>query len=325
LRCPSCPTTTRAIHPAIGSGFLKLADFQQLVNANPWVKDLELSNYGEIFLNPDLLEIIKHAHARKVTLRAENGANLNHVREEVLDALVRYGFRSITCSIDGASAETYERYRVRGNFDRVIANIRKINELKERYHSEYPTLVWQFVAFGHNEHEIPRARELAAELNMRFYLKLSWDPDFSPVRDVETLREEAGAATRDEYRERYGKDYMHRICHQLWDTPQINWDGKVLGCCRNFWGDFGGNALQDGLLHAINNEKIQHARAMLQGYAPAREDIPCTTCEIYIGMKASGSWLQRPAASRLDRLRDAAERLLLWFSRRKQRAPRPLP
>ncbi len=31
---------------------------------------------------------------------------------------------------------------------------------------------------------------------------------------------------------------------------------KVLGCCRNFWGDFGGNAFTDGLVSSLNNEKI---------------------------------------------------------------------
>jgi MoaA/NifB/PqqE/SkfB family radical SAM enzyme len=304
LRCPSCPTTAKAIHPAVGSGFLKLGDFQRLLDENPWVKDIELSNYGEIFLNPDLLEIMKYADERDVALRAENGANLNHVREDVLDGLVKYRFRSITCSIDGASSETYERYRVRGNFKNVIENIRRINALKPQYRSAYPKLSWQFVVFGHNEHEIPRAKELAAELGMRFKLKLSWDPDFSPVRNHERVRREAGAATRAEYRQRRGVDYMQRICDQLWDRPQINWDGKILGCCRNFWGDFGGNAFTDGLFNSINNEKIRYARNMLLGRKPERQDIPCTTCEIYLGMKAGGKWLERPAPSWLTRARE---------------------
>ena len=293
LRCPSCPTTSKAIHPAIGSGFLKLADFQQLIDANPELKDIELSNYGEIFLNPDMLEILKYAHQRQVALRADNGANLNSIRDDVLEGLVKYGFKSMTCSIDGASQETYERYRVRGNFEKVIATIRKLNAFKLRYRSEYPRLTWQFVVFGHNEHELPAARKLARELGMGFYAKLSWDPKFSPVQDRELVRREAGAATREEYRQLHQADYMLGICHQLWDRPQINWDGKNLGCCRNFWGDFGGNAFQDGLLQTVNSEKMQYARGMLLGSQPPRDDIPCTTCQIYIDMRATGSWLQR--------------------------------
>ena len=295
LRCPSCPTTSKAIQPAVGSGFLKLTDLRKLLDENPWLKEIELSNYGEIFLNPDLLKIISYAYERGVALRADNGVNLNNVNESILEGLVKYNFRSMTCSIDGASSETYKIYRVKGNFETVIENIRKINCLKQQYRSEYPQLTWQFVAFGHNEHEIPLAKKLANELGMKFYLKLSWDAKVSPVRDQEFVREEVGAASRDEFRQNHGVDYMQGICHQLWDQPQINWDGKMLGCCRNFWGDFGReNAFEDGLLNSINSEKMAYARGMLLGKKVARDDIPCTTCGIYLGMRAAGKWLQRP-------------------------------
>jgi len=291
LRCPSCPTTSKAIQPTVGSGFLTLENFQNLIRENPWLRQIELSNYGEIFLNPDLVKLMKFAHASNVALKADNGVNLNSVRDDVLEALVKYKFRSMTCSIDGASNGAYQIYRVRGNLTKVINNIRKINQFKKKYGSQYPELLWQFVVFGHNEKEIQAAKKMADELNMSFYLKLSWEPDFSPIRDHEFIREEIGAASREEYSERWGVDYMQSICYQLWDEPQINWDGKVLGCCRNFWGDFGGNAFDDGLLNSLNNEKMDYAREMLQGNARARKDIPCTTCGIYLAMQAAGSWL----------------------------------
>jgi hypothetical protein len=74
---------------------------------------------------------------------------------------------------------------------------------------------------------------------------------------------------------------MNGNCLQLWNLPQINWDGKMLGCCRNYWGDFGGNAFRDGLTAAVMSEKMTYARQMLMGEKPPREDIPCTTCDLY--------------------------------------------
>jgi MoaA/NifB/PqqE/SkfB family radical SAM enzyme len=293
LRCPSCPTTSKATLPVIGSGFLKLGDFKKLIDENDWVRAVELSNYGEMFLNPDLLEIIKYAYERQVILTASNGVNLNHAEDEVLEALVRYRFWRITCSIDGASQQTYQLYRRRGDFDKVIGNISKINAFKEKYGSIHPVLKWQFVAFGHNEHEIESARELARELGMEFHLKLSWDSKVSPTKEHELIRKEAGAASREEFKDKNGVDYMQSICHQLWDQPQINWDGKVLGCCRNYWGEFGGNAFEDGLLQSINTERMAYAREMLRGEKEARDDIPCSTCSIYLGMRAKGRWLER--------------------------------
>jgi hypothetical protein len=81
------------------------------------------------------------------------------------------------------------------------------------------------------------------------------------------------------------------ICTQLWHSPVLNWDGRVNGCCRNFWGEFGGNAFEDGLSEALNGEGIAYARDMLRGRAPEREGLPCVTCDLYQTMKRDGTWM----------------------------------
>ncbi|MDH4232117.1 MAG: radical SAM protein, partial [Nitrospirota bacterium] len=251
LKCPSCPNAAGEIAKRLGRGFLKFGDFKNIIDRNPCVSHIELSNWGEIFLNKELIAMMQYAHQNNVALSAGNGVNLNNVPEEVLEALVRYKFRAITCSIDGASAETYSLYRVNGNFARVLNNIRTINKYKTIYQSPYPALKWQFVAFGHNEHEIRSARRMAVDLNMAFSLKLSWEDlyghPFSPIKDNGLIRREAGvgAASRQEYREKYGSEYALRsCCCYLWKTPQINYDGRVLGCPVNYWGDYG-NAFRE--------------------------------------------------------------------------------
>jgi MoaA/NifB/PqqE/SkfB family radical SAM enzyme/uncharacterized cupin superfamily protein len=291
LRCPSCPTHGEAGRSAVGVGFLKLTDFEKLLQDNPKLSEIELSNYGEIFLNSELLSILECAYERGVALKAGTGVNFNNVSENVLEALVKYRFESMTCSIDGATEETYRIYRVGGSLRAVLDNIRKLNSLKEKHRSALPRLRWQFVVFGHNEHEIAQARELAEELGMEFRLKLPWDPDFSPVRNETLVRREIGAASRDEYRRLFGMDYRKSTCHELWTIPQINWDGRVLGCSRNFWGDFGGNAFSDGLVASVNNAGMRYAREMLLGRKPPMEGIPCSTCSMYLEMGARGKWL----------------------------------
>ena len=78
----------------------------------------------------------------------------------------------MTVALDGASNETYKIYRVGGDFERVIAHIRTINAFKQRYKTDLPKMTWQFIAFGHNEHEIEKARNMAVELKMDFSRKI---------------------------------------------------------------------------------------------------------------------------------------------------------
>jgi MoaA/NifB/PqqE/SkfB family radical SAM enzyme len=91
---------------------------------------IELSNYGEIFLNPQLPQILEYAHQRKVFLTVNNGVNLDSVKPEMVEAVVKYPLRAMSCSIDGASQETCERYRVRGNFAVVIDKSEKSTNSK---------------------------------------------------------------------------------------------------------------------------------------------------------------------------------------------------
>jgi len=298
LRCPSCPTATGVIAKSIGTGILPLANFEKFLREHPWVSDIELSNWGEVFLNKDLESILRHAHDRHVALRIDNGANLDRASDRVLEAVVKYNLRSLTCSIDGASQEVYSIYRVNGNFDRVIEHIRRINAFKKQYRSEYPALRWQYVAFGHNEHEIARARAMAGELGMEFYVKLSWDDlygeTFSPVKDRELIRKESelGVADRREYEQKFNRNYIAHACHQLWQRPHINFDGRVLGCSINHWDDFGNVFTSGGLEVCLKGEKMQRTKDMLMGVTEADTDSPCVKCQIYASMVKNNAWVR---------------------------------
>ena len=287
LKCLGCLNAEGRIAQTLGSKFLKFEDFKKIVDSNPWIRSIELSNWGEIFLNRELLKIAEYAYKKKVVLNAGTGVNLNTVSEEMLEGLVKYQFSDITCSIDGASSGTYKMYRKGGDFKTVMANIRKINEFKAKYRSALPKLRWQFVVFGYNEHEIALAGQMARKFGMEFYVKLS-RVNFSPVKNIDLVRGLAGILSVKGIVE--ATERCQSRCSQLWLRPQINSDGRVLGCCWNYWGDYG-NAFQEDLIGILNNEKMNYARAMLLGKKEERGDIPCAQCHHYKIMKTSNTWL----------------------------------
>lgn len=140
LKCPACDTGSGEVQNELGAGFLKFNDFKPFIDRYPQIEIIELSNWGEVFLNKDLLKILEYAKQQEVALCANTGVNLNNVSAEVLKGLVRHRFRSMSCSIDGASQETYTVYRIGGNFDQVIDNIRTRIILYGYSHIRWPII-----------------------------------------------------------------------------------------------------------------------------------------------------------------------------------------
>jgi len=107
---------------------------------------------------------------------------------------------------------------------------------------------------------------------MTFRHKISWE-DFYGLsggekqQKVEETRRALGYSDRQEFERETGRHYLRGVCSQLWRRPQINFDGRLLGCCVNHWSDFG-NVLQ----HGLETPKLACAKEMLQGKQPARED-----------------------------------------------------
>lgn len=94
---------------------MKFDNFRKIIDTNPAFLRVDMDNFGELFLNPDLPKIIAYAYKKKIGLSCNVGSNLNYATKEMLEALVKYSFLNLTCSIDAATSKTYEIYRVGGN------------------------------------------------------------------------------------------------------------------------------------------------------------------------------------------------------------------
>ena len=219
----------------LGKGFLKFENFKRFLDDNPQIERVELSNNGEIFLNPDLIKIMEYSYQKGVALEADMGTNFNTVSDEQLQALVDYEFRFISFSIDGASQETYSQYRRGGDYDKVIANIKKLINIKTKKGSHYPEMRWQFVPNEFNEGEIEQAKGLAKELGIPIWFKLNYLGNYKPS-NPELLKAQTGLSeiTRAEYLEKYELPYLNEDCLQVFLIRSLTgmvcfWDAAVPG------------------------------------------------------------------------------------------------
>ncbi len=282
LNCRTCPMRLNN-SGKIGNGYLTAKNFEKFINLNPTIKEIELSNNGEIFLNPELVDIMRIAYEKHVDIHAYNGVNFNNVKDEVIDALVKYDFRIIHFSIDGASNESYGKYRINGNFDRVIENIKKLNETKKKYGKDFPIMRWQYVILPYNSsiEEIRKAKDMAKDLGMEIYFKKDWR-NFIPknVKEVEketNLLYEEGTLLSN-WEERWVP------CTEVLFNPQVNWDGRFLGCCNLIDEIYDLNAFELSLEEILNSKEIKDVVKLVMGKYHGKEKAKtskCYTCWFY--------------------------------------------
>ncbi len=288
LKCPLCPTGMGV--PTLKKGMMKYEVFENVIRqAAPYLYDIRLYNWGEPLLNKDVFRMVRLAVSRRIWV--ELSSNLNLLREDTAAEMVASGLDELIVGLDGTTQETYGTYRVGGQIDRVLANVRAIAEEKRRLGVSHPRLVWQFLVMRHNQHQVEEARARATEwgfdelrvtwMRINFYKELTVPLEQLLQEDKEWI------PTREEYT-KYdlntgGSKIERGRCLQPWYRLVIGWDGKVYPCCNMYdedlnFGESGGADI--GALR--NNRKFRDSRAFLKRWLPSKgRDTFCSRCEVY--------------------------------------------
>jgi MoaA/NifB/PqqE/SkfB family radical SAM enzyme len=271
LNCTSCYMRNDS-RQTTGIGYVALDKFEAFLDNNPSLKHIEISNSGEPFLHPQMHELIRMAYDHGVELSCRNGTNFNNVSDEVIEDIVECGFTAIAFSVDGVTQEAYAKYRRNGNVEKVFGNIKSLIEAKKRHGAQLPDLVWQFVLMSHNIHEIQAAETKAKELGIRIRFRDTWNlPERKKVQEM--LGKKVEAALSDK------KNTFYDYCKDLFTMPQVNWDGRLLGCCQIYRSDWGVNVFSEGLVETVNSERYRNTLLNLaSGTAVTDLSIPCSTC-----------------------------------------------
>jgi radical SAM protein with 4Fe4S-binding SPASM domain len=226
LKCPLCPTGSDTLQRA--KGFMSLDMYKRIIDQiKPYSYINVLWNQGESFLNPHFVEMISYSSQMGLYTMASTNANMNMDHE----GIVRSGLCRLIVSIDGATQETYNKYRINGNLEKVLENVRSLVEAKKRLKSDTPVIELQFLVMKHNEHEIEAIRRLTADL-MVDQLRLKTVQIYSK-EDVYTYLPDNPKYRRykikgDDFELKFG---IKNRCRRIWLDPVINWNGDMAVCC----------------------------------------------------------------------------------------------
>jgi MoaA/NifB/PqqE/SkfB family radical SAM enzyme len=297
LACPGCVHSARS--EALGlfdwpKATLPLARLEQLLDwYGAYAIGVYFCNYGEPLLNRATPLMIRAAKRRLMSTALSTSLSVGRFDPE---AYVESGLDFMALSIDGATQSVYQRFRRNGNLELVLDNLRALVAARRRLGRRTPVLSWNFLAFEHNAHEIPRAAAMAADLGVNLFrvvrpFSVAWDdPEIQPSAAVEPgVRrldfasfanlpenwnpfpcEVDAAAIADAFARSWrapepagAPPGRGRACHWLYKNLVMDAAGRVLPCC--------GPPRRDGASFV--------AEAALYGAADYRRAAICERCE----------------------------------------------
>jgi radical SAM protein with 4Fe4S-binding SPASM domain len=286
LRCPLCPTGTS--ETKVPKGMLTFDRFKHIIGQlGPTTETLDFFDWGEPFLNKELLPMVTYTKKRFPHVRVVISSNLNipHFTEAAAAEVVQSGLDHLIMSVDGATQSVYATYRVGGQLETVLRNMRWLLKAKTALRVKHPTLVWNYLVFRHNEHEVEAARRLAAGIGVEFTagpMRTDCGEEIFLPLDERLKRDGSWIPKNPTYSQYSHEALSRRVndCAKPWKTTAINWDGYVVPCgsvydCRTY--NFG-NIFEQSFKDIWNGERYRSARRALAKGAAGTQTI-CETCK----------------------------------------------
>lgn len=267
LRCPGCPTglrlgwrSTCAMKWEVYKGILD--------DIGDYLFRLDLFNWGEPLLNKQTPEFIQYAKSKDIKVAVSTNLSID-LSDGYIQSLVKSGLDELFVSLDGATQQTYEKYRRGGNLALVRNNMQRIQSAKRTLGIDTPSVVWKFLVFRHNEHEIEIAKSnyknwgadsLLLSVPYMPFIK-PYDEEFEPSTIPQYnphLQEQRQAKSKRQPR-------RNRPCSWLYEGFTLNSNGKVSPCCAVSVekDDFAEYTPSAGFFDAWNSDRFKKARNLL--------------------------------------------------------------
>jgi MoaA/NifB/PqqE/SkfB family radical SAM enzyme len=251
LRCPTCPTgiENESKKQKNVSTTLYRTDRKKLdIGLFDSVLDelgeklflINFYNYGEPLLNPRLHEFIAKATEKDIATEVHSNLSLP-LSDQRIEQLLSAGVGRLSASVDGFSQEAYEIHRVGGNVKLVHENLMRLAKARDRLGLD-TDILYKFLIFKHNEHEIEDARKFAQDIGVifapgdAFIHDPSWLPSHREQEDPYCTTEQFG-----EIIERWKSDgrddyFFEHESHPFWNIIPKELDSILPRACSWHYG-----------------------------------------------------------------------------------------
>ena len=296
LRCPACPTGLRLGTRA--SANMSWERYKSIIDeVGDYLFRIDLYNWGEPFLNKQTPEFIQYAESKKIRVWVHSNLSMR-LSDDYIHRLVRSGLEVLAVSIDGATQETYSIYRRGGDLLLVRENMLRIQAAKKELGLSTPIVVWKYLAFQHNDHEVETARNNYRDWGADgFSVSGAFMPWIKPYDQQIKPSTQYNCVLAPEGPEggqrRTRKKGRVRTCSWLYQGLVLNANGKISPCCaiQVEDDDFGEYSVDQGFFRAWNGGRFVDARRFFAKRSKTKDSKEAkgeeqSTCE-----RCPASWL----------------------------------
>lgn len=237
LRCPGCPTGTKALGRK--GEHLDFDLYCRVVDElRSTLMFMLFWDWGEPLMHPQLSEMIAYAKRSHIkTVISTSGTIFNS--DEHVDRLVAARPDVVIVCIDGATQETYSTYRVGGQLSDALSTLKRLAAAKVRRQSPYPLVEFRSLATKYTEDQMPQLLSMAEDVGADVFSVKTLRPYDYRGRDIDDelvplsgdlaryLYDGDGRRDRDNRSPAYAGPLT---CGKPLYAPTLNSDGKVAFC-----------------------------------------------------------------------------------------------
>lgn len=162
LRCKTCRRTNDINRDMSFSLFKSIID--EFKGSKVISRRLDLTGLGEPLFHPEITHMVEYAKENGFHVSFTSNFTIINRRNAV--ELIEAKLDDLYASFDGASKETFEKIRVGADFEKVIRNLKLLQEIKNELNVTKPELMFETTVSESNVHEIPEIIELAESLRV---------------------------------------------------------------------------------------------------------------------------------------------------------------
>jgi radical SAM protein with 4Fe4S-binding SPASM domain len=135
LRCTMCFQSDATFTTKENMGMIELGFYRDLIDQAQagGTKALTLASRGEPTLHKDIGAMLQYATGKFFDLKLNT--NATRLTEKMSHEILSSGVNELVFSVDAADKVLYEQIRVGGNFDDVLANIRRFHEIRAKHYA----------------------------------------------------------------------------------------------------------------------------------------------------------------------------------------------